>query len=321
MLLTALALTLSCGGGGTESTSGNSAPESLATATIDAQNSARAAGLAISASQLLDLGENFTPQFSTPKNQIFPKMGQRVLNLIKSMPITRADAMPRGGSTHGSASYQCENDGGNALVDGSWIGPDATRDACREVSNFAAAMTFSECDQGTSAINGGVTLQTTGGYCAPTSMTMHFSNLTLSDTSLDIFASMNDFQINYSGMSWSNGLPTQMTVTLNGDVAATVSNRPAEANFKNFTAVINRTGTQSQIAISGALINSCLDGWITFDTISELVINDNTNCPVAGSLRIRGADNATATVTYNSDGSVDIENHHYESCAQLDPSC
>ena len=123
------------------------------------------------------------------------------------------------------------------------------------------------------------------------------------------------FDLAMTALQYSSGDLTRVQVTLNGDIAL----NSYSMEFAKFSEDISYSGSAQTISVSGSLTGGCLDGWVTFTTLSPVQTNGYSECPVGGGMQISG--DSDMMVTFNSDGSVNIGDQTYTSCNDLPDTC
>jgi hypothetical protein len=123
------------------------------------------------------------------------------------------------------------------------------------------------------------------------------------------------FDLAMTALQYSSGDLTHVQVTLNGDIALD----SYSMEFAKFSEDISYSGSAQTISVSGSLTGGCLDGWVTFTTLSSVQAYGYSECPVGGSMQISG--DSDMVVTFNSDGSVKIGDQTYTSCNDLPDTC
>ena len=172
-------------------------------------------------------------------------------------------------------------------------------------------------------MNGTAHLTMSGNFCAPTSISVRFTNMTIEEG--DFSATLPNFSINYSNITWSWDEIVAATVTLNGSISSSSGAESFNMTFNNYTLTMAETGpTTTEHTVNGSLTGSCIDGWVTFETTETIIAEDGSDCPTSGTVRMIGE--GEAIIYFNADGSVDIEivggaTTHYDSCNDLPDEC
>ena len=77
-----------------------------------------------------------------------------------------------------------------------------------------------------------------------------------------------------------------------------------------------------EVAIDGDYSASCVSGWITVNTLENILFPLSEPCPIGGEVKISG--NGSAIFTFDEDGGVNIsvnnQDQYYISCEDL-PEC
>jgi hypothetical protein len=161
---------------------------------------------------------------------------------------------------------------------------------------------------------------------ATTSVTLSGSIAGTSDgTALNV--TYENFSLACSGIQYDiNDYIVGIVAIINGRFYGTLEGDQLDEQFDDLTFTSAQTIQDSTagmlVTISGRYRGACLDGWVTFATLTPIFIPDGSSCPTSGQVRISG--NGQATITCNSDGSVDIDVDgsvlQYATCEDL-PTC
>lgn len=212
-----------------------------------------------------------------------------------------------------SDNGDCE-DSGTYAMSGTWTGPDEPGDVC-EVSNATVTMTFSNCQEYGDAVNGTITVRITGNLCAPSGISLSFRGFSMTDSYSAMEVDANSFDMAMNTLQYSGSDLTHAQAILNGDITV----NSLSMNFSQFIEDVTFSGSSQTISLSGSLSGGCLDGWVTFTTLSPIQANDYSDCPVGGSVQLSG--DVDMVVSFYSDGSLTIDDQVYASCHDLPDTC
>lgn len=213
----------------------------------------------------------------------------------------------------GSDNRNCE-DSGTYAISGTWSGPDEPTDVC-QISNATVTMTFSNCREYGDTVTGTITVRINGNLCTPTGISLSFRGFSMSDSYSGMEVNANSFDMAMSASQYSGDDPTHIKTTLDGDITV----NSLSMNFSQFVEDVTISGSSQTISLGGSLSGDCLDGWVTFTTLSPVQANDYSDCPVGGSVQLSG--DVDMVVTFYSDGSLTIDDQTYASCHDLPGTC
>ena len=160
-------------------------------------------------------------------------------------------------------------------------------------------------------------------------MTMNFNNVKYDAN--DYIASMKenisgsivgtveggDLNIKYENLSLScSGIEydddddvVKATAVVNGRFYGTMKGDQFDEQYDDLTYSFEPTTIDSVsgvlVSINGRYRGACMDGWVTFETLTPIFIPESSSCPTSGQVKISG--NGQAMVTFNADGSVNID--------------
>lgn len=317
-VLLTLALT-ACGGGGG---GGGDGDGDGSVPTIDKQISEKVVGITILSQGISDIGTKTEIESTGTVAQRLKKTSS--LNIAgRMLDIAKSKIPSFNGSLHitGTDSGQeyCSN-GGSVSYSMSWDGPDYPQ-YCSDIKNLKANFTFQNCKEGTTTMNGSFLLTYSGDACSlPSAFTLTLSDFSLSDLSEELYFSCSYFQLAYTEVTWSGIMITHMKVKFNGDATASYKGDDYSVSYDNYYLVLDTDDSVNyEITVGGSLTGGCFDGWVTLETLEPILVNTYQECPIGGKIRIIG--NGETVVQFNSDGSVDIDDTHYNSCQELDSEC
>jgi hypothetical protein len=308
----------SCGGGGGGG-GGTPAAQPLTPASLDQTAAETATAMAMSSSDISEISNSFVDNIydraSGPDLQASRSLAAWVLGRVRKGFLAGKIIRQRDDSRAGSSSESgnCD-DSGTYGISGTWSGPDEPSDICN-VSNLTATMTFSNCQEYGETSNGTITIHISGNLCAPTAISLSFNGLSYSDNYSAMQVEADHFDLAMTALQYSSGDLAHVQVTLNGDIAL----NSYSMEFAKFSEDISYSGSAQTISVSGSLTGDCLDGWVTFTTLSPVQTNGYSECPVGGGMQISG--DSDMMVTFNSDGSVNIGDQTYTSCNDLPDTC
>jgi hypothetical protein len=308
---------MSCGGGdGGEVSGGDSGTPS---ATINQLTSQQVIGITMLSQEISDIGTDLsdfdTSRRSTRDTQSLNIAG-RVLNMSENkIPLFNENIQIAG---YESSQLICDSGSGSYTL--TWDGPNEPQ-YCWDVNNPQVHFTLYNCQEGTTNMNGAFSVIYSGDLCSPPSaFSIYFSNFSLSDQSVDLYFNSSAFQLAFTEVEWISMTIPHMKVTFNGDISATYQGDDYSVNYNNFFLILDSNDNINfQATLGGSLTGGCLDGWYTLETIEPVLINIYQECPVGGKVKILG--NGEMIYQFNSDGSVDIGDTHYNSCLELDRAC
>jgi hypothetical protein len=308
---------MNCGGGGDGGVSGGDS--GTPPATMNQQTPQQVIGITMLSKEISDIGTDYSDfeisRQSTLNTQSLNIAG-RVLNKVeKEVPLFNDNIQIAG---YESGQLIC--DSGSASYTLTWDGP-GNPEYCWDVNNPQIHLALYNCLEGTTNMNGALSLIYSGNLCSPPSaFSMYFSNFSLSDQSLDLYFNSSSFQLAFTEVEWISMTIPHLKITFNGDISASYLGDDYSVNYNNFFFVIDSNDNIIfQATLGGSLTGGCLDGWYTLATIEPILINIYQECPIGGLMRISG--NGDIIVQFNSDGSINIGDTHYSSCLELDSAC
>ena len=313
-----LIILLACGGGGGGSTTRPDATVSSATAE-QAVSMVEAIANFSNESGFNPL--SVSPSGSAENVSILNGLGPYLLELAKAqLPIGNETFTTMGSEI--LPAIAC--DSGTEQTTVTWEGPDVA--TCDQMINALISTTFEDCVDSSSHANGVLNIQLSGDYCpsVPEDKIASIQLLSFSMTDTSGFSfSMTDLKINYDYI-YSGSTLVGVTTTYNGDIDLVIDGTSFVMEFANFVFTMTETGPDTEeITISGSLTGSCLDGWITLETLATIMVDSASDCPTDGSVRVSG--NGEATVNFNPDDSVDIVTDggtiSYPSCNDMTDGC
>lgn len=310
LILPAVFFAWSCGGGGGDAGGGGGEP--LTPAILDQSTAEVATVIATSSGDIGDLSDQYIDDIyrgaagpDTPQSMALGGwVLKRVQDAFIAGDVVNEEEMVRAGS--GSESGACEISG-TYSISGRWTGPDEPDDIC-QVSDATVTIAVSNCVEYGETTNGSIVVSISGNLCQPTAMSVSFSNFTYDDGGLHIESA--DFDMAMTNLQWSGDDPSSLRLTLDGDIAVD----DLSMAFSQYTMDVSNNGSVETATVNGSLSGGCIDGWVTLTTISSIHRNVYDDCPYEGSIQIAGAQDVTFIVEFNSDGSVDIGDQHYDSC-------
>ncbi|MBN1930119.1 MAG: hypothetical protein JW786_00735 [Desulfobacterales bacterium] len=320
-LIFVVILTMACGGGG----GGGSSSADLEPATIDQNTAAQAVGMlgfSQNLTELTDISSGMLEATSATENQIkaFPKFITPTLRLLASRLFAGKDNISIQGSY--SEKYDCE-DGGIISESYSWTGPDEPED-CSEIVDLKATIVADGCKEWGYYLDGQFKLSFLGDLCQPYEMNISYSDFQMNFDEFDIQS--DSLKINLTDLTYNpyDEIITHMQFTINGDISGSYvdvdENYNIALDYKNFSLVMDTVdGKNITFSISGAISGDCFDGWVTYETLIPVRIDEEMDCPTTGKLKISG--DGSMIVTFNEDGSVDVGDVHYNSCNELPTDC
>jgi hypothetical protein len=313
-LFAAAFLSWSCGG---SSGGGTTASQTLTPADIDASSAATVTGMAMSTGDISDFAGTWVDRIiyndtAAQQTRSSLSLAAWVLEKIRE-GFASGSIVNENDLSRGAIEIPPEDcgEGGTVSLSGTWTGADDA-ELC-DVSNATITMRFSNCVESGESVNGTISVHISGNLCAATAMSISFNGFSLNSSEMNVTA--NDFDLSMTALQWSGEDITHMTVTLDGDIAVD----SYSMQFAQYAVDITTSGSDQTIMISGSLSGDCLDGWVTFTTLEPVQASDSSECPYGGSVQISGS--TDITVVFNSDGSLEVGDQHYASCAALPDSC
>lgn len=339
-LILGAVLLMTCGGGGGGDGGGGTPPPSATVNATTAPQISSSLGTVITAvdNVLLPLNINTGSGISSPKSLLRharPLLGRKGTTLAGSDSWT--EPCTNGGSVTVNASWDGPDD---------WESCDEVRSprlefifaACQEDTEtldgtMVMSISGDLCDDTPSSysitFSNARTQDTVGNIDLTMNLTMNFSNVEYDAN--DYITSMNesvsgsivgtnegvDVNINYEDFSLScSGIQydaddniVKATTVVNGRFYGTVEGDQFDGQYDDLTCSVEDTTVDS---VSGALVSingrhrgACMDGWVTFETLTPIFIPESSSCPTSGQVKISG--NGQAMVTFNADGSVNID--------------
>jgi hypothetical protein len=131
---------------------------------------------------------------------------------------------------------------------------------------------------------------------------------TVEDTDANI--SYEDFSASCSGIEYDvDDNVVKATAVVNGRFYGTVEGDQFDEQYDDLTYSFEPTTINLVsgvlVLINGRYRGACMDGWVTFETLTPIFIPESSLCPTSGQVKISG--NGQAIVTFNADGSVNID--------------
>jgi hypothetical protein len=323
MVIAVVLFSWSCGGGGRDgssNTNSNSSPTALTPAGMDQEAAEHVAAMSMVSADISDFSGAWADDFVYARAAGSQRLKaislgdwayDRVKEAFRSGTVRNAQDQSRSGSY--TDTDACLS--GTAKISGTWTGPNEPDDAC-EVSDATMTMTFSNCQESNESIDGVITVKISGNLCSPTAMSVAFNSLSLTEGDSSVQVDSEDFQMKMTELQWSSSGDelTHVKATLNGDIAM----NSFAVEFYHYVENTTINGSNQTITISGSLTGSCLDGWVTLTTLSPIVTDGSSECPVGGSIRLSGT--SDVIITCHSDGSMDIGETQY-ACQDLPDAC
>ncbi len=311
----------SCGGGGGGGGGGQTpAAQPLTPASMDQTTAETVTAMAMSSGYITDISDQFVDAINERASgadiQPSRSLGAWALARVREGFLAGKIIDEQNESRAGSSSFpeeDCE-DSGTWQLSGTWTGPDEPTDIC-QVSNATVTMIHSHCQEYGENIDGTVIVQISGNMCAPTGISLAFNDFSMTDSHSALQINSSDFDIAMTALQWSGDVMTHAKITFNGDIAVD----EFDMEFSQYSQEASISGSNQTITISGSMTGGCLDGWVTFTTLSPVHDDDYSDCPVGGSVRISGS--TDMVVTFNSDGSLTIGDQEYASCYDLPEVC
>ncbi len=306
--------TFSCGGGGGSSSgsgTGSTTP-SQSPANIDADTGAEA--LAMLDTTLM-ISENFQDLEFSSMATGEQASGPSILTPVMKLFFNSGAGFQALGTE--KDKEDCEY-GGTMAWDFTWDGDDDA-DEC-EMQNLHGTVTLTSCKMSPdSNINGVLEISSTGQVCKPSSIKAHYINYYVMDESAGISVSAPDFTIAITDFAYDKDDDLSgYKMTFNGKLSVTYDGEQYTVECSNLVFNSKWTDSQTVLSINGMISGPCLDGWVTITTNQQIVIPEGSGddtCPIAGQLTISGK--GQIILKFNSDGSVDIGDQHYDSCDDL----
>ncbi len=309
--------TFSCGGSSGSSsdsgTSGTTPGQSPATIDQDAVESTY--GLAMIAGDMSDSSKFATQNFGSTATGCAGFGGINIVKPVLDMILNAESGYQSLGGS--SDTINCSTSGSSS-ISLTWDGPD-TYDDCDEISNMGGTIVFNDCVMGTISIKGQVTFSSTGPGCQPDSITITYTDFQVDNPDDNLQVSTKSFTIVMSNFVWSEGEITAVTMVLNGTINAVVNGENYSVTCDNYTIVMTATATGVRLKVSGRITGPCLDGWVTLETIDEIIVDEDADCPTGGKIKVIG--DRESYITFHSNGSVDIDGHTYSSCNDINRGC
>lgn len=308
----------SCGGGGGGGGEETPTSQPLSPASMDQTTAETVTSMGMSLGDISEVSDSYVDsiqRLADGDSQTSAPLAAWVMEKIREGFLTGnvINAKNMSWAGLGSENGVCE-DSGTFAMSGTWTGPDEPGDVC-EVSNATVTMTFSNCQEYGDMANGTITIQIGGVLCAPTSISLSFRGFSLTDSYSGIDIDAQNFDMAMTELQYAGGDMTHEHVTLNGDISVNL----LSMNFSQFSEDITVNGSDQTITLSGSLTGGCLDGWVTFTTLSPIQANDYSACPLGGSVQLSG--DMDMVVSFNSDGSATIGDQSYASCQDLPDVC
>jgi hypothetical protein len=310
-------LLIACGSGGGGGGGDDVAPAKSA-ATLTAANATQTADALSQAFYLTELsdllGESIIVPASTsvelkPKGVLYTSLN-KVISISKNQIINDGQVKALGTlppTTEG-------RDSGSVTISATWDGPNNPTHTS-QIINLNATATFRSCREGTSTLNGTVTLLLTGPADNPTRLTFSSSSLTVTDSATGDNITMSNLSL----------VITDTKMTLSGALSGTADGYAINEEYDNLTIEASSGAGGDTISISGTMKPSCLDGWITINTNINIFVATGADCPSAGEVIITSAGNSVKVVM-GSDSSIkvyfnDALEETYGDCSELEEIC
>lgn len=318
VLASAMFFAWSCGGGG-GGDGGTPPSQPLTPASMDQETAEVATAMGMSTGDISDISGSYLDQVDVraagPDSQgalplaawSMEKLREGFLagNVINEKNPSRAGSVGESGSC---------NDGGTYKLSGTWTGPDDPADAC-EVNNATVTFALSNCREYGESVNGTVTIRVNGNLCAPTGISLSFRGFSMTDNSYGLAVQANSFDVTMAALQFSGDDLTHGLITLNGDIAVNSLNM----KFSQFKEEVTVNGSEQTVTLSGSVTGDCLDGWVTFTTLSPVKAGEYSQCPYDGRVKLSG--DKDMVVSFNSDGSTTIGDQTYPSCRDVPDIC
>jgi hypothetical protein len=309
---------MSCGGGG-DGEGISDGDSGIPSQTVNQETSQQIIGITMLSQEISSIGTDLSdydiPLQITQDTQSLNIAGRILKKVEKEIPLFNETVQ-----IAGNESGQLICDTGSASYSLSWDGP-SYPEYCWDIRNPQVNLTLYNCVEGSTNMNGSVSLSYSGDLCSPPSaFAIYFSNLSLSDPSLDLYFYSSSFQLSFTEAEWISLTIPHVKVTFNGDLSASYRGDDYSVSYSNFFLILDSNDfVNFQVTLGGSLTGGCLNGWYTLETIEPVLINIYQECPTGGKVKILG--NGEMIYQFNSDGSVNIGDTYYSSCLVLDRAC
>jgi hypothetical protein len=238
------------------------------------------------------------------------------LNQVKTAFLSGTIANRKSDSLEGSIALDGTCASGSYQASGSWTGPDmpsSLNEVC-EISDVAMSITLTECQEFGVTANGQASLTLAGSVCSPESLNVDFTDFTIKESKSNTQISLKAFNMATDVKLFDGFNMVHVVSTMNGDMA--IDNVSTE--YKDYTEDATFSMSGMTLNTSGAIKGSCIDGWISIDTVSPVKAKYG-DCPNSGSIKLSA--NGDVTATFNSDGSITMGETSYASCADVPEAC
>lgn len=321
-ILFGCALFLACGG--SSGGDGDSSTVDTSTLTVTEDNAQQIVSLAWVGESLGDLtgiSDDFTQLSVSGADRSAAKgLIPAILQRVEQELYAGKQGFQASGSVTDSGACPY---GGTLSITLSWNGPQVASD-CSDISDLSATMNLNDCGLDfDTEMSGSIVFSVSGSLCSPTGMSFVFSNFDMTVHSEQTAIHADSLQLSVSELTWSAGgdYLTHARISINGDAQGSTGEDSYDARFDNYTQVIEtQDDYHYTLSISGAVSGGCLgDQWVAVETLEDIEFTADGACPTAGIISVSGANEVL--VTYNSDGSVDVGETHYDSCLLLNSEC
>jgi hypothetical protein len=316
-IASAMFFTWSCGGG--SSGGGETpAPQPLTPAAMDQTTAETVTAMGMSLGDISEMSDSYVDSISRSADrasQTTMPLAAWVMEHIREGFLEGNVINEKNASRAGSGveNWAC-GDSGTHGISGTWTGPNEPSDIC-EVSDPTVTLSFSNCQEYGSAANGTITIHINGTLCAPTAVSLSFRGFSMTDSYSAMEVDAGNFDLAMTALQYSGDDLTHAYVTLNGDISVNAMSM----KFSQFSEEVTSSGSSQTVSLSGSVSGGCLDGWVTFTTLSPVQANDYSECPVGGSVLLSG--DMDMVVSFHSDGSLTIGDQDYTSCQDLPDIC
>lgn len=160
----------------------------------------------------------------------------------------------------------------------------------------------------------------------PTDMGVYINGvMTAIDTSQGINCAMTFNNLHYDVAISGTDNDMTIEVVIAGTFSCVYDNNQSKkitVTYNNVNMTAHQYPSYEEMSIAGLMDvqSPCYTGSILVETLNPIVQEDDANCPHSGKIKVTAGDK-TATVTFNSDGSVSVDENSDGSVDYTYPSC
>lgn len=207
-------------------------------------------------------------------------------------------------------------EGGSVDVYALWDGPADPVDAS-EVVDPQVNITLSDCSVDSFTVNGSMEMGITGSLDAPTKISLSI-DASIIDSLTDTDMNIDTFSLEITGSGLSAFDLDNVSMLMSGSISGSLFSENVSIEYDDFNLIFSSYEEGVSVSISGKIMTSCLDKWLTITTTSPLIILNFEECPSAGRITAT-ADGNSVRAVFESDYQINI--YYNDTLAETYASC